>query len=159
MPPPRGRGGLTLFGIARRVESSNPAVERPMVPPAVPGRCERLAGAVVSASRALLRAVGPVAEGLVTAEEQLLDIPEDVQLLRLHLGFEDLHHVLREAKAGPQLNEDFANGLGVVRDPEGRPEDFLDEVEVLGRDLHVERLERRVLRERSPSHGLQVDSI
>src|SRR5678815_5393245 len=127
MPRRRGRGGVTLFGLARRAESSNPSVECPMVPPALPGRCERLAGAAASDRRALLRAVGPVAEGLVAAKQQLLDVAQDVQLPGLHLRLENVDHVLREAEAGPELDEDLPDCLGVVGDAQRRFENLLDE--------------------------------
>jgi hypothetical protein len=55
---------------------------------------------------ALLRAVGPVAQNLVSAEEQLLDVAEDVEPLGLHLPLEDLDDVAGEPKAGPELNQD-----------------------------------------------------
>jgi hypothetical protein len=80
--------------------------------------------------------------------------PRILSFLHLHLRLEDFDDVLGEAEAGPELNQDLPDRFGVVGDAEGRFEDLLDEVEVLGRDLHVQRLEGFVLRERGSSHIL-----
>jgi len=66
------------------------------------------------------------------------------------ISLENVDHVLREAEACPQLDEDFPDCLGVVRHAQRRLENLLNEVEVLGGDLHVQRLEGLVLRKRSP---------
>ena len=95
-----------------------------------------------------------VAERLVSAEEQLLDVAQDVELLGLHLGIENVDDVPGKAEARPELDEDFPDRLGVVRDPEHWPKDFLDEVQVLGGDLHVEGLKSLVPRKWGASHGL-----
>jgi len=83
-----------------------------------------------------------------------LDVAQDVDLLGLHLGIENVDDVPGKAEAGPELDEDFPDRLGVVRDPQHWSEHFLDEVQVLGWDLYVEGLKRLVLRKRGPSHHL-----
>lgn len=70
----------------------------------------------------------------MAAQEQLLDVIQDVELPLLHLRLQHVDDVLRGAEAGPELEEDFADSLCVVRHAERRPEDLLDEVQVLGRD-------------------------
>ena len=58
------------------------------------------------------RTARSVADRLVTAEKQLLDVAEDVELLRLHLVLEGVDDVPGKAEAGPELDEDFPDNKG-----------------------------------------------
>ena len=113
----------------------------------------RLARSTSGTARGLLAAARPLAKRLVSAEQTLLDVAQNVELPGLHLRLENFDDIPGEPEAGAELNQNLPDRLGVVADAKRRLESLLDELQIFGGDLHVQGLERLVFGERSSSHS------